>query len=148
MGLSQDEEGSWQGWNNMPKSLSSSGAPHIQPCGWDRRSVLDSKYSTVAIVVSSTRATVRLQYNGEQITPRNLTGFVFVTSKKAFKDQGDSLMSGWCFSVAWHCTKTWESVRNLIPCSWQRSTAQPFLWLMHSANFVKTRLTLHSSSFL
>lgn len=68
--------------------------------------VLDSKYFTVATVVSSTsiRATVRLQCDGEQISPRNLTGFVFVTSKKVLKDQGDVLMLGWCFSVALHCT--------------------------------------------
>lgn len=66
--------------------------------------VLDSKCSTVATVVSSTRAPVRLQRDGEQITPRNLTGFVFVTFKNVLKDQGDLLMFGWCFSVALHCT--------------------------------------------
>lgn len=34
------------------------------------------------------------QCEGQQTTPRNLTGFVFVTSKKVFKDQGDILMLG------------------------------------------------------
>lgn len=48
----KSEEGSWQGWNTMSKSLSSSGAPHIHPCGWDSRScpglqMLHSRYCCV-----------------------------------------------------------------------------------------------------
>ena len=57
--------------------------------------VLDSKYSKVAAVVSSTstRATVRLQCDGEQTTPTNPKSFVLVgVSEKVYKDQGHAPM--------------------------------------------------------
>lgn len=53
--------------------------------------ILDSKYSMAATVVSSRRATVRLQCDGEQTTPTNPIGFVLVgISDKVFKDQDDA----------------------------------------------------------